>query len=370
MSEEAALLRAIYANPDDDTARLVYADWLDEHDQPDRAEFIRLQIERARAVIPGIPVRRSSAEKAKPSTRENALLEQHAGEWFEPLAGWKHGQHYEVRRGFPDTLNCSAEEFRDHQETLARWPITRLCPGLYFGAVEAARHFSEVPLLARIRELYLYYSYVGFEVVRTLLEAPSLDGLLWLNVGCCRLGDEGAVFFARHPILPRLRHLDLNANDITADGIRELIQSEHRGSVESLVLSNSGATADDACAFLTSDRWEKLTDLCLWNLRLGDDGVARLAECPALSRLTALNLNNNDITDEGLWVLASSPHVCNLRTLSLSVNKLTSACAEVLIDSPHLRELKYLRLTSNDIHWRKRRKLQEHFGAGVSFELL
>lgn len=37
-------LRAICAEPDDDTVRLVYADWLQENGQPERAEFIRLQI--------------------------------------------------------------------------------------------------------------------------------------------------------------------------------------------------------------------------------------------------------------------------------------------------------------------------------------
>src|SRR5262249_22464510 len=41
--EAAALLRAIIANPDDDTPRLVYADWLQEHDDPERAEYIRVQ---------------------------------------------------------------------------------------------------------------------------------------------------------------------------------------------------------------------------------------------------------------------------------------------------------------------------------------
>jgi uncharacterized protein (TIGR02996 family) len=38
-------LRAICADPEDDTVRLVYADWLDENGDPERAEFIRLQIE-------------------------------------------------------------------------------------------------------------------------------------------------------------------------------------------------------------------------------------------------------------------------------------------------------------------------------------
>ena len=38
----------IVANIDDDTPRLAYADWLTENGQDDRAEFIRVQVERAR----------------------------------------------------------------------------------------------------------------------------------------------------------------------------------------------------------------------------------------------------------------------------------------------------------------------------------
>lgn len=41
MDTEAALLRAILLNPADDVARLVYADWLDEHDEPREAEIQR-----------------------------------------------------------------------------------------------------------------------------------------------------------------------------------------------------------------------------------------------------------------------------------------------------------------------------------------
>jgi uncharacterized protein (TIGR02996 family) len=43
MSDEAALLAAIIAHADEDTPRLVYADWLDEHGQPEQAEFVRIQ---------------------------------------------------------------------------------------------------------------------------------------------------------------------------------------------------------------------------------------------------------------------------------------------------------------------------------------
>lgn len=42
---EAGLLDDIIANPADDVPRLIYADWLEEHGQEERAEFIRVQIE-------------------------------------------------------------------------------------------------------------------------------------------------------------------------------------------------------------------------------------------------------------------------------------------------------------------------------------
>jgi uncharacterized protein (TIGR02996 family) len=45
MDDHAALLKAILLQPDENTPRLMIADWYEEHDDPDRAEFIRDQIE-------------------------------------------------------------------------------------------------------------------------------------------------------------------------------------------------------------------------------------------------------------------------------------------------------------------------------------
>jgi uncharacterized protein (TIGR02996 family) len=45
--EQYGLLKSIFDNPDDDTVRLVYADWLDGRDGPgdaEHAEFIRVQV--------------------------------------------------------------------------------------------------------------------------------------------------------------------------------------------------------------------------------------------------------------------------------------------------------------------------------------
>jgi uncharacterized protein (TIGR02996 family) len=45
MHDERAFLREIANNPDSAAARLVYADWLEEQGECDRAEFLRLEVE-------------------------------------------------------------------------------------------------------------------------------------------------------------------------------------------------------------------------------------------------------------------------------------------------------------------------------------
>lgn len=40
-TEELAFYRAIWEAPDDDAPKLIFADWLDEHDEPNHAEYIR-----------------------------------------------------------------------------------------------------------------------------------------------------------------------------------------------------------------------------------------------------------------------------------------------------------------------------------------
>lgn len=42
-TDRECLLHAVLANPDDDLPRLVFADWLNDNGEPERAEFIRIQ---------------------------------------------------------------------------------------------------------------------------------------------------------------------------------------------------------------------------------------------------------------------------------------------------------------------------------------
>jgi uncharacterized protein (TIGR02996 family) len=102
MTHDEAFLQAIIENPDDDTPRLVYADWLDEHGQEERAEFIRVQCELARLTS-------DDPRRPKLKTRERELLNEHQREWAGPLGRWAYPN--EFRRGFVEAITIRPAVF-------------------------------------------------------------------------------------------------------------------------------------------------------------------------------------------------------------------------------------------------------------------
>ena len=112
MSDRDRLIRAIVSQPDEDTPRLAYADWLDEFGEPERAEFIRVQIELA-------AVQRAAKEAgAQPhlqgyagrvtvlARREGQLLDLAAmHNWVEFPAVWNITDWWHTR-GFVSEVRC------------------------------------------------------------------------------------------------------------------------------------------------------------------------------------------------------------------------------------------------------------------------
>jgi uncharacterized protein (TIGR02996 family) len=82
LSLDSAILADVVAHPEDDAPRLVLADWLDDHGQSDRAAFIRVQVELARARLPGGAARRRELRK-----REKSLFAASEGCWKTPRPG-------------------------------------------------------------------------------------------------------------------------------------------------------------------------------------------------------------------------------------------------------------------------------------------
>jgi uncharacterized protein (TIGR02996 family) len=99
MPDDPAFIRAIAASPDDDAPRLVYADYLDETGDPAkaaRAEFIRVQIEKAR-LVPDTP------RWTELWHRDTALLEW-ATQWRAELPRIVGVQYGGFARGFVDKV--------------------------------------------------------------------------------------------------------------------------------------------------------------------------------------------------------------------------------------------------------------------------
>jgi uncharacterized protein (TIGR02996 family) len=160
-------LRAIVAAPDDDLPRLIFADWLDEYGEGERAEFIRVQCELARtsqgrmdlhASVGGVEeirrrdvddvVRRSDGKLVDRINalcrRERELSMRHCGPWLQrqlsvPNPGpWiETGQvrytsqrepdtEVTFRRGFVEEIACTgADWLRHHAAIRAVTPLRR-----------------------------------------------------------------------------------------------------------------------------------------------------------------------------------------------------------------------------------------------------
>src|SRR5207248_1699698 len=111
---DAAFLRLILADPEADGPRLAYADWLEEHGDAARAEFIRVQCEL-------VKVDENNRDIHPLAARERELLERHGDEWLRPLreavypergwfARWRNKPVFaaEFRRGFPEAVALPA----------------------------------------------------------------------------------------------------------------------------------------------------------------------------------------------------------------------------------------------------------------------
>jgi uncharacterized protein (TIGR02996 family) len=145
MHDGDALLAAIIAHPDEDTPRLVYADWLEENDQPERAEFIRLQISTAK-----LPNRMKSGAVMPPRMhpRESALLKEHRNEWIGPLAQILPKAQFDFWRGFVEAVLTSPELYLRHaSELFATTPVRDI--RLLAESPEIGGEFTRVSLTPR-----------------------------------------------------------------------------------------------------------------------------------------------------------------------------------------------------------------------------
>jgi uncharacterized protein (TIGR02996 family) len=139
--DELAFIRAATAEPDDDTIRLVYADWLDEQGGEVRAShaaFVRLQVRRSRTDL-------FDPERADLVEQEAASLRKHKRDWN----GRVH--RHLTRCGFADRVDARRGLIRGwdyHRGMIARVTVTAPALTAHAGSVFALGPLAHLRLVA------------------------------------------------------------------------------------------------------------------------------------------------------------------------------------------------------------------------------
>lgn len=382
-----ALLEDIRENPDDDTPRLVYADWLTEQDNEPRAELIRLQVRRARLA-------QGDKEAGRLLRREKALVKEHP-EWVNLTESGITG---ELRRGFIEHLHTEPESLlASGAELFASHPIRSVTLRATDSHLSQLRQIAEQPWLSSLRALRVQkvsgaMSGLGDAGAEGLLRSPHLTSLkvLELYAGNCtshtagliaalphlqlteleltynQILAAGARALARAAHLANLTRLELGSTFISADGAVMLAESPHLRNLRVLNLSRTGIQVAGLRELVGSSILANVETLHLGRLRYAVRAAQLLARCKHLTNLRELNLNNNRLEDEGVAALCDSPTFTELRRLGLKSNRMSLIGVQTLAETTTWPNLQSLDLGRNDLDSVEKQQARQWFARGVA----
>jgi uncharacterized protein (TIGR02996 family) len=391
--DHAAFMEAIVNRPDDDTPRLIYADWLEERGDP-RGRFVRVQcaLERMADNDPRLP---SLADEAAD------LLAAHEAEWIAPLRGYV--RDWRFRRGFVDWVDADESwVLAQTAASFASFPVRGIC--LRFQP-RSMPDLAACPHLARIECLSFRGGFLRDRELRELIASPYLDRLTELDMEGHGIETGGVRSLTESRLMPRLRSLDLSKNHAVGDqAARALAAAAGAAGLHTLKLGHTNLTARgvndlfgspflvglrhlelaavqqrDLASFIEpiarSPVLNNLTALDLANHplplpdfkqliavcgrprfgRLGfancwlDIGAIAVLGAAPFAGLAALDLRRNRIGSAGLQALAEMPGLASLTELRLGWNEVRDTGVKALALSPHLKRLRTLDLSHNEI---------------------
>lgn len=337
-TDAEAFLARIRAYPDDDTHRLIFADWLDEQGDP-RGSFIRIQLARAHSP--------ESAETDRHlENQERALLEAHRATWEAPLRACG-ASGCEFRRGFVDEIKIEAQQLLRNAHILFS-----VSPIRHIHLLDVGERLTDVfrcPYLSRLAALTIHAQHIGDSLARVAAASEYLAGLKRLTLTKNRLTHEAAEYLAVSPHLAQLEELILTDNDIGETGARALAASPYLGHLQRLEVGGNRFGPAGAEAIACSESLGSLETVGFSDNGLGTPRLQTLARVSALLRIPRLDLAGNGLNANGLQAILHRPgHTedppVRLRELDLSFNELGDAGARVLAACPHLSQLEVLRL--------------------------
>jgi uncharacterized protein (TIGR02996 family) len=343
MSDEKALLAAIWEHPHDDTPRLVYADWLQETGEPAnvaRAEFIRLQCEKER-----LDEWDDSERRGQLQSKAFALQKKHGMTWKRGLprslesAGFSRGFLLPKRRRF------SGEKFlKVTGDELAHAPLWE------FSLTGVFRNFDRVlaaETLKRAGSLVLDLRSFPDDAAAKLASCPYLKNIVQLELDYPKVSASGVATLLNSGSLPSLRELRLAATPVPGNVLRAISESRIACQLTHLRIGTRHIPGGVPPTF-SPKFFPRLTslDLCLVTVQEGfEEGSIEQLVASNLPTLRSLNLTWCQLTDYQVRLIAEWPGALSLRRLDLIVARYGAEGLLALAHSRYLAGLKELRVS-------------------------
>ena len=330
-ADERALVATIQVDPDDDAPRLVYADWLDEHGDPDRAELLRVRVAQAALTSTDdawwdLSRRGDELEAAARAAVRPAADPVRALVWFD--------------RGMPERLVVT-------NRTALGPALGRLARDLPLRSLDI-QYVDDLPAVAaalgraaraRVQALTWDGGSAGERAYQRMPLAPEgvaqavaalaagrqFPNLEWLEVRHYPLDADAAAAIAAAPFAGRLVGLTLRHAGLTAAAIEALFGPASLSRVYALDMSDNPLGDAGAQALADYADYLDLRFLDLSRDRLGPDGAAAVAGMEALLFAEDLVLGDNAIGEAGGRALTYSTHLHTELRLYLYGNRAGAA---------------------------------------------
>ncbi|MBA4188846.1 MAG: hypothetical protein C0467_12685 [Planctomycetaceae bacterium] len=340
-----ALYRAICAEPDEDTPRLVYADLIEEAGDGTRAAFIRAQVELAHAKeYDPVTV---SARQLNPDAFHGWSMAHTL-----PKIPGGYGWHtFEFRRGFPwkAGVNSRAAFVGDGAGVFDVAPIQALDVNTHDRPDLV--NLAEWPHLRRIHRLEFSHGWFGPDAITQLGNSPNATSLVELAFEHDGITAAGLEALAVSDLFPRLEVLELRSNLIPPALIVDALAAANKpGTLGRLSLASNSIAEADADHLFALPMMQGLQSLDLSdNKRLGVEGASALAASGALRGLRVLRLGNTLPGVPGVRALTEAGGFSGVRSLDLSANRLGPVAVKLLAESSAARGLRVLNLANNPV---------------------
>ncbi len=263
MASEASFLSAIAESPDDPAHRLVYADWLDEHGEEERAAYLRLRTQEGRLD------EHWSVERPLLKARADRFWNAHFDAWEARCrkAFGKDPNRFFFERGLPEIADVRnpAAAIKNAARGFAA-PLVGVK-----ATIEDAKQAAllKLPQLAGITELHLEQV---TEAAANALAAADLPRLRKLKLDCFVCGPPALEALWRSPIMGRLTDLDIRDWGEASNGL--LLARGRPPALKRLTLRHAILRGDAPAALVSAD-WSGLDELHLEyaNLERGTEEI-------------------------------------------------------------------------------------------------